>query len=44
VASTSKVVKQTGFGVAQTVGVVVIAAATLGVAFVVARKKQLFVA
>ena len=44
VASTSKVVKQTGFGVAQTAGVVVIAAATLGVAFVVARKKQLFVA
>ena len=44
VASTSKVVKQTGFGVAQTVGVIAIAAATLGVAFVVARKKQLFVA
>jgi signal recognition particle GTPase len=44
VASTAKVVKQTGFGLAQTAGVVVAAAATLGVAFVIARKKQLFVA
>lgn len=41
-ATTSKVVKQTGFGLGQTVAVTVASAAVLGGAFFVARKKQLF--
>lgn len=39
-----KVIKQTGFGLGQTAAVVTFAVATLAGAFVVARKKQLFVA
>ena len=37
------VIRQTGFDLSQTTIVVAAAAATLGVAFVIARKKQLFV-
>lgn len=40
----ASVVKQTGFGVGQTAAVVVLAAAVLAGAFVIVRKKQLFVA
>ena len=42
-ASTSSVVKQTGFGVGQTVAVAGVSVAVLVGAYVVARKKQLFV-
>lgn len=44
VADTKTVVKQTGFGIGQTLAVVAASAGALGIAFVVARKKQLFVA
>ena len=42
-ASSSKVVKQTGFGVGQTVAVAGVSVAVLVGAYAVARKKQLFV-
>lgn len=42
-ASTSSVVRQTGFGVGQTVAVAGVSVAVLVGAYVVARKKQLFV-
>lgn len=43
-ASSSSTVKQTGFGLAQTAAVAGVSLAVLAGAFVVARKKQLFVA